>query len=61
VDDASTAVLVGEFFQRVLTEDSQGRRVRYAVALRDAQRVVRSQARWRDPFYWAPFILTGKE
>jgi CHAT domain-containing protein len=61
VDDASTAVLVGEFFRRVLTEENQGVRVRYAMALRDAQRAVRSQARWRDPFYWAPFILTGKE
>ncbi len=61
VDDASTAALVGDFFQHVLTEERQGKQVGYAVALRDAQRAVRSQAKWRDPFYWAPFILTGKQ
>ncbi len=61
VDDASTAELIGEFFRRVLAEESQGRQVNYAAALRDAKRAVRSQEQWRDPYFWAPFVLTGRQ
>lgn len=60
VDDASTAQLIGEFFRLVLTEETEGREVDYAAALRDAKRMVRSQEQWRDPYFWAPFVLTGK-
>ena len=60
VDDASTAQLIGEFFRLVLTEEIAGRQVDYAVALRDAKRAVRMQEQWRDPYFWAPFVLTGK-
>jgi CHAT domain-containing protein len=30
-----------------------------AAALRDAQRAVRLDRRYRHPFYWAPFIVLG--
>ncbi|RMF62633.1 MAG: CHAT domain-containing protein [Calditrichaeota bacterium] len=33
----------------------------YARALRDAKLAVRSKKQWADPFYWAPFVLVGKE
>jgi CHAT domain-containing protein len=60
VDDASTAQLIGDFLLSVLSEDLAGRPVDYAAALRDAKRAVRSQAQWRDPYFWAPFVLSGK-
>ena len=53
VDDASTAALMGSLFRR-LDPDRP-----YAAAMRDARRTVRSNAKWRAPFYWAPFLLTG--
>ncbi|MDH5235980.1 MAG: CHAT domain-containing protein, partial [Gemmatimonadota bacterium] len=56
VDDASTAQLIGEFFRQVLAAESEGRPVRYAVALRDARRAVRRQSQWSDPYFWAAFV-----
>jgi CHAT domain-containing protein len=53
VDDASTAALMGSFFRR-LDPDRP-----YSAALRDARRAVRANSKWRGPFYWAPFLLTG--
>jgi len=53
VDDASTAALMGSFF-RHLDPDRP-----YAAALRDARRTVRANGKWKAPFYWAPFLLTG--
>ena len=61
VDDASTATLIGAFFRQVADAEEAGRRIDYALALRDARREVRGQERWSAPFYWAPFILTGKQ
>jgi CHAT domain-containing protein len=61
VDDASTAALIGEFFRQVITEDTEGRQVEYAVALRDAKLAVRNQEQWSNPYFWAPFVLTGKQ
>jgi CHAT domain-containing protein len=54
VDDASTAELMGAFFRRL----GEGGRT-YAGALRDARRDVRAKGKWKGPFYWAPFLLTG--
>ena len=54
VDDASTAALMGAFFHRL----GDGGRT-YAGALRDARRDVRAKGKWKGPFYWAPFLLTG--
>jgi len=55
VDDASTAELVGGFFERVAASKS----VEYAKALHDARLAVRSQSQWASPYYWAPFVLIG--
>lgn len=60
VDDESTAVLIGHFFRHIAGEESQGRRVDYARALRDAKLAVRRDPRWSDPYFWAPFVLIGK-
>lgn len=59
VDDVSTAELMGAFFRTIADEESSGT-VNYARALRDAKRVVRSDPLTADPFFWAPFILTGR-
>jgi CHAT domain-containing protein len=56
VGDESTASLVGGFFARLAKADSDPG---YSRALRDARRRVRSDRRWSDPFYWAPFTLSG--
>jgi len=55
VDDASTAELIGGFFERV----AASRSVNYAQALHDARLTVRAQQQWASPYYWAPFILIG--
>lgn len=55
VDDASTAALMGDLFRRI------GKGAEPARALRDAKRALRKNAAWSDPFFWAPFVLTGAE
>ncbi len=59
VDDDATASLVGDFLARVATAERAQERVDYARALRDAKRVVRANAAWSQPFYWAAFVDSG--
>jgi len=59
VDDASTALLMGELFGRIAAAERSGRTVPFATALRDAKRAVRKHPEWAAPFYWSPFVLTG--
>ena len=59
VEDKSTAELIGVFFQAIATAEEKGQTVDYVTALRDAKRRVRSQSQWANPYYWAPFVLTG--
>ncbi len=54
VPDSSTAVLMREFYRRLLAEDLDA-----AVALQLAQDAVRRQQRWSDPYYWAGFQLVS--
>jgi CHAT domain-containing protein/Tfp pilus assembly protein PilF len=54
VDDAATAELMGAFYRGMLKE-----RLRPAAALRKAQQQLMQQKRWREPYYWAAFILQG--
>ncbi len=56
VDDAATAELMKRFYQGMLGP----RKLRPAAALRQAQLAVAKQKRWRDPFYWAGFVLQGE-
>jgi CHAT domain-containing protein len=58
VDDASTAYLMGAFYERVAGASAPAD-VAYARALRDARRDVRAKAEWSHPYYWAPFVATG--
>ena len=59
VDDASTAVLIGELFERIAAAEKNGRTISFAAALRDSKRAVRAHPGWASPFYWSPFVLTG--
>jgi CHAT domain-containing protein len=59
VDDDSTAELIGGLFKTVAASERAGGRPDVALALRDAKRKIRRTSKWADPFYWAPFILTG--
>ncbi len=60
VDDESTAMIMAHFFQEIADAEQAGRRIDYSRALLDAKLAVRRQERWADPYYWAPFVLTGK-
>jgi len=64
VADDSTAELIGSFFSEIAAMEKAGKRINYALALRNAKRNIRnqkdSQKDWSAPYYWAPFILTGK-
>ena len=54
VRDRATAELMRRFYRGLLSDGLPP-----AAALRAAQRSLRRDPRWRDPFYWAPFILQG--
>ncbi len=60
VDDASTAEIIGEFFRQIAAAEKAGKPLNYTKALRDAKLKVRQQEKWAEPFYWAPFVITGK-
>lgn len=54
VQDRATAELMQRFY-RALFHDG----LRPAAALRAAQRSLRSEPQWRDPHFWAAFVLQG--
>jgi len=63
VDDRSTAVLIGHFFEVIAEAERVGEVVDYARALRDAKQRVRTDVdnpQWADPYYWAAFTITGQ-
>ena len=41
--------------------EADGRQPDYAQCLHDAKRWVRSQDKWKSPYYWAPFVAIGPE
>jgi CHAT domain-containing protein len=53
VEDDSTAALMVAFYGHLLAGNSK------AEALRQAQRDIMKQPRWRHPFFWAAFELIG--
>jgi len=59
VADESTAKLVADFFRRVAAADAAGGSIDYTVLLRDAKRTLRRESRWSEPFFWAPFVMSG--
>ncbi|MEM7354831.1 MAG: CHAT domain-containing protein, partial [Acidobacteriota bacterium] len=54
VRDRATAELMRRFYQGLFRQ-----RLTPAAALQQAQRSMWQQHRWRDPYFWAPFILIG--
>lgn len=54
VDDRATALLMQEFYRALWVEHRT-----VSGALRQAQERLRSQARFREPYYWAGFVLQG--
>lgn len=55
VQDRATAELMTAFYRSLLR---QGRSP--AAALRSAQLEIRRELRWRDPYFWAGFLLVGE-
>jgi CHAT domain-containing protein len=58
VDDRSTVKLMEGFYQRLVRE---GGAHDQALALAQIQRDLRKTEKYRHPFYWAPFVLVGKQ
>ena len=54
VEDRATAELMSRFYRGLLVEGRPP-----AAALREAQLAVRSDKRWRSPYYWSGFVLQG--
>jgi CHAT domain-containing protein len=55
--------LVGAFFRAIATAKKNGKPVDYAQALREAKLKLRrnkNRRQWAAPYFWAPFIITGK-
>lgn len=59
VDDQAAPVVVERLFDAIAEADHRSRPCDFAGALRAAKLAVRNDPRWSDPFYWAPFVLTG--
>jgi CHAT domain-containing protein len=57
VDDEATFALMEKFYELWSPGEKSG--MRTAVALRAAQEHVRSQEKWRHPYYWAAWVLWG--
>lgn len=55
VADQSTSDLMINFYEKQQTEKST-----YSKALRDAKLALLYSSDYKDPYYWAPFILIGK-
>jgi CHAT domain-containing protein/tetratricopeptide (TPR) repeat protein len=56
VDDRATSELMKRFYQGMFGTE----RLRPAGALRQAQLSIWKQKQWREPYYWAAFVLQGE-
>jgi CHAT domain-containing protein/Tfp pilus assembly protein PilF len=56
VDDRATSELMKRFYQGMLGPEA----LRPAAALRQAQLTIWKQKQWREPYYWAAFVLQGE-
>jgi CHAT domain-containing protein len=56
VDDRATSELMKRFYQGMLGPEA----LRPAEALRQAQLSIWKQKQWREPYYWAAFVLQGE-
>jgi CHAT domain-containing protein len=57
VDDEATRALMTKFYE--LWNPREGDGLPAAEALRRAQEFVRSQEKWRHPYFWAAWVLWG--
>lgn len=55
VQDEATAALMACFYKKMLQENQ-----RPARALREAQLEIRQHSKWKNPYYWAAFVLQGE-
>ena len=55
VEDRATARLMESFYQALWRDGLPA-----AAALRQAQLQLSAERRWRDPYYWASFVLQGE-
>ncbi len=55
VEDRATAELMTRFYRSMAADG-----LRPAAALRSAQLSLRRERRWKDPYYWAGFVLMGE-
>src|SRR5262249_26290294 len=56
VDDRATGELMKRFYQGLLGPEA----LRPAGALREAQLSIWKEKQWREPYYWAAFVLQGE-
>jgi CHAT domain-containing protein/Tfp pilus assembly protein PilF len=56
VDDQATSELMERFYQGMLGPEA----LRPAGALRQAQLSIWKEKQWREPYYWAAFVLQGE-
>jgi CHAT domain-containing protein len=54
IEDRATAELMSRFYRALLVEGLPP-----AAALRQAQLAIRADKRWRSPYYWSGFVLSG--
>ena len=54
VNDKSTALLFSKFYEFLKDGNSK------AESLRRAKMYLKNETEYKDPFYWAPFILIGQ-
>ncbi|MCU0544243.1 MAG: CHAT domain-containing protein [Oscillatoriaceae cyanobacterium Prado104] len=54
VNDESTAIFMAEFYKQLALS-----KVSKAEALRNAQLMLLKTTKYRNPFFWAPFVLVG--
>lgn len=61
VDDEAGAQLIGYFCAALAEDEKSGaeKHVDYASRLQAAKKWVRSQNRWKNPYYWSTFVLIG--
>ena len=55
VDDSATAELMAQFYKEMFVNKK-----RPPEALKEAQKHISNQRRWRSPYFWAGFVLQGE-
>ena len=62
VDDEAAASLISVYCGRIAKEMAAGNEsINHAAALLAAKRWVRKHSKWKSPYYWATFVLVGRD